>query len=54
MKTERCTCKFQGRHIGWQRLLTIAKNEDDPMYSRERVRRIKQLEPTHKPDCGQS
>ena len=53
-QNERCTCKFQGRHIGWQKLLTIAKNEDDPMYSKERIQRVEQLEPTHKADCEQN
>ncbi|KKL77217.1 hypothetical protein LCGC14_2037060, partial [marine sediment metagenome] len=51
-QNERCTCKFQGRHVGWQQLLAMAKNEDDPMYSRERVSRIEQLEPKHRPDCN--
>ena len=51
-QNERCTCKFQGRHIGWQQLLTIAKNKTTSFYSNERVRRMEQLEPKHRQDCG--
>lgn len=50
----KCSCLFQDRYIGWQKLLAIAKNEDDPMYSKGRIRRIEQLEPTHRVDCEQN
>ena len=51
-QNERCTCKFQGRHVGWQQLLTIAKNKTTSFYSDERVRRMEQLEPKHRQDCN--
>ena len=49
-----CNCKLRTRHIAWQQLLAIAQNEDDPMYSKGRIRNIEQLEPKHRQDCKQN